>query len=132
MAANDASKGIEYSGISELNIGLGSAVDILTVASTHGTTTNIDGNAGGDIFNLQNHRRPDTVNGNADSDTFNVGSGAAGTTGNKSFFNSGGTLNQIAGDLRINGHAPTGNSDVLNVDDSGDAAANTGDKMPAT
>ncbi len=111
MAADDSTKGIEYSGIETLNIGLGSKVDTFTIESTHDGVTNVDGNDGGDIFNVRTIGGQTTVDGNNDSDTFNVGD----------------SVNNISAALILNGNDPTSGSDVLNVDDTGDTEANTGD-----
>ena len=113
MAADDVTKGIDYSGIETLNIGLGSNVDTFTIESTHTGATNVAGNNGGDIFNVRTISGQTTVDGNNGSDTFNVG-------------NTAGTLNSIFAALILNGNDPTSGSDVLNVDDTGDTAPNTG------
>src|SRR5262249_41384884 len=55
-----------------------------------------------------------TLNAGGGSDIINVGSLTPATGGN---------VNAIAGGLTVNGQ---GNSDTLNVDDTGDAAANSG------
>jgi Ca2+-binding RTX toxin-like protein/Ca2+-binding EF-hand superfamily protein len=125
MAGNDSSKGIEYTGFNALNIGLGSNADTLTVESTHAGATTIDANNGDDIVNLRTISGQTTVNGSIGSDTFNVGSNAAGASGDANN-NTGGNVNSISAALTLNGNDPTSGSDVLNVDDSGDMADNTG------
>ncbi|MDE3024064.1 MAG: calcium-binding protein, partial [Acidobacteriota bacterium] len=88
--------GITYSGLTALNITLGSGNDTFDVASTAlGTTTTLDTGAG--------------------SDTVNVSSDAPANLG---------TLGGIAGHLVVNGQSGTG--DVLNVSDAGDGVGQTG------
>jgi hypothetical protein len=106
--------GITFSGVSILNLGLGSGNDTLTIAGTPSVPTNVNGNNGNDTFNIQATTGVTNLNGGAGDDTFNLGSLAPGTGGN---------VNAITGDLNIEGGSGT---NVLNVDDTGDLAANMG------
>ena len=126
MGADDPAKGIEYSGIETLNIGLGSDRDTFTIEGTHNGVTNLDGNGGADIINIRTISGPTSVDAGTGSDTVNVGSNTQGTTALPDSIN-GGTVNAIAASLTINGNDPSGSgSDVLNVDDTGEGATNTG------
>src|SRR5262249_18686374 len=148
--------GISYSHVSTLNISLGSHGNNFTISSTNGSTsttlysgngndtvnlttdsrpttihgqngndtitvsndggaTSSYGDSGNDIVNVKAISATTTVNAGNDTDTINVGSNAP---------NTGGNLAGIAALLTINGDA--GTSDVLNVDDSGDALGSTG------
>ncbi len=108
---------IVYGTLETINISLGSDADVFNVLSTHTDTTNLNGNAGQDVFNIQAIAGATTVNGDADSDTFNVGSTAPATGSNAD------GINAL---LTINGNEPSSNSDFLNVDDSGDTTADVG------
>ncbi|MBS0265809.1 MAG: VCBS repeat-containing protein, partial [Planctomycetes bacterium] len=116
---------ITYATIETLNIGLGSGGDTFTIASTHAGVTNLNTNAGADIVNVRSISGTTTVNAGINSDTINVGSNAAGTSGTPGN-NTGGNVNSIAALLTVNGDAPTSSGDTLNVDDTGDTAANIG------
>jgi hypothetical protein len=107
--------GITYSGLATLNISLGSGNDTLLIISTATATTTVNGNNGDDTFNVDATTGTLNLYGNAGNDTFNFGS-LMPTTG--------GTVNSIAGQVNIYGG--TGSSDTVNVDDTGDAAGNTG------
>ena len=106
--------GITFSGISVLNLGLGSGNDTLTIVNTPSVTANIDGNNGNDTFNVQGTTGITNLDGGAGNDTFNLGSLTPAVGDN---------VNSIAGQLNIDGSV---GSDVINVDDTGDTAANTG------
>ena len=98
--------------------------DTINVSGTGlGSQTFINGQAGDDIVNVRAIGGATTVNAGAGADTINVGSNAAGIVGNANN-NAGGTVDSIGAVLTINGD--TGTSDVLNVDDTGDASVNTG------
>ncbi len=105
---------ITYGTVETLNIGLGSGGDTFTLQSTHGGTTNVNANGGGDVVNVRTIAGPTTVNGGAGADTINVGTSAPGTSGNVNF---------IGALLTVNGN---GNGDTLNVDDTGDSVGNPG------
>jgi Ca2+-binding RTX toxin-like protein len=105
---------IAYTTLESLNIALGSGPDAFTIESTHGGRTRVDANAGNDIINIQSTAGETTINSEAGEDVINVGSFAPGGNG---------TVNQISGLLIVNGD---GDSDTLNVDDSGDTDSNTG------
>ena len=143
LGMGDATKGIEYSGIEDLRILLGSGNDTFTINSTHSgtpaksTTLNsgagddtilingasdtlvVNGLAGADTFNVRTTGAASavTLNGGADADTFNIGSLAPGA---------GGVLTGISGVLTVNGDSTGTNSDVLNVDVTGAATGQTG------
>jgi hypothetical protein len=44
--------GIEYSGLEQLSVSLGSGADAFTIASTHATGTFVDGNGGADTIDV--------------------------------------------------------------------------------
>ena len=69
---------VTYDSFATLNVGSGSAADVLTIAGTHGGATNVDGNNGNDVFNIRAISGPTTVDGGDGDETFNVGSKAAG------------------------------------------------------
>ncbi|MDI1313706.1 FlgD immunoglobulin-like domain containing protein, partial [Prosthecobacter sp.] len=108
--------GISYSNLEVLDISLGFGNDTLTIASTHEGTTIIRTGAGNDLINVQTvvgHTILDTGAGN---DTINVGSTQH-------------LLNEVGGLLTVVG---AGDTDVLNVDDSGNPANSTGTLTPTT
>ncbi|HEX4999276.1 MAG TPA: LEPR-XLL domain-containing protein, partial [Terriglobia bacterium] len=126
MAANDPARGIEYSGVDTLNLNLSNQADTLTIAGTSvDSVTTVNANGGADIINIQTVGGATLLNAGPGSDTINVGSNAAGS-GADPDNNSGGTLDSILASLTINGDEPDSGSDVLTVDDSGDATDNTG------
>ena len=108
---------IAYGTIETLNIGLGSGGDTFKIASTHSGETNVNGNAGNDVFNIQTISGTTTVNGGNDSDTFNVGSKAPEANG---------LVDGIGASLTVNGNDPTSGDDWLYVDDTGDTTDNAG------
>jgi Ca2+-binding RTX toxin-like protein len=116
---------VTYDSFATLNVGLGSAADVFTIAGTHTGATNVHGNNGGDVFNIRAISGPTTVDGGNDSETFNVGSNAAGTL-LQPVSGAAGTVNDIAAALTINGNAPTSGSDWLYVNDVLDPDDNTG------
>jgi hypothetical protein len=67
---------VTYDSFATLNVGLGSAADVLTIAGTHGGATNVDGNNGDDVFNIRAISGPTTVDGWKGDETINVGSTA--------------------------------------------------------
>ena len=109
-----AGAGLTYGTMETLNIGLGSGGDTFTIASTHAGSTTLNTNGGADTANVLTTAGVTTVNTGSEDDTVNVGSNAPGTGGN---------VNSIGALLTVNGE---GGSDTLNVDDSGDIAANPG------
>ena len=106
--------GITYSGLSVLNISLGSGDDTLLISSTSTATTTVNGNAGADTFNVQANTGALNLNGGVGNDTFNFGS-LQPTTG--------GVVDNLVGLVTVNGG---GDTDVVNVDDTGDEANNNG------
>jgi Ca2+-binding RTX toxin-like protein len=118
MADGDTAKGIEYTGLENLNITLGTAGDDFTIESTSSTTTTVLNTEGGaDRIAVKGTSGLTTVNAGGDGDVINVGS-LASVTGN-----TGGTLNAILGALTVNGGTGT---NTLTFDDTGDSTANTG------
>ncbi|MDA1013526.1 MAG: hypothetical protein O3A00_03615, partial [Planctomycetota bacterium] len=108
---------ITYGTVETVNLGLGSGGDTIAInGSSVSTSTNINGNSGGDIFNVKSISGPTTLNGGNDADTFNVGSS--------------GDLNSIGGLLTINGDGSGG--DKLYVTDTADNSANSGTLTPTT
>ncbi|MHC4561200.1 MAG: hypothetical protein ACYS8X_00330 [Planctomycetota bacterium] len=107
--------GITYGTLETVNVDLGEGGDTFTIASTHAGITTVDANDGGDTVNIQTAAGATTVTTGIGNDTVNVGSAAPATGGN---------VNGINGLLTL--VADGGANDVLNVDDTGDAAANTG------
>ena len=101
--------------------------DIITVNGTGvGSDTTLNGGSGNDVFNIRAIAGATTVNGGDGADTINVGSNAQGDLNNRGN-NSGGTVGGIAALLTVNGDGQaTGDSDILNVDDTGDSNASTG------
>ncbi len=118
MAADDASKGIEYAAVETLNIYLGSGGDNFTIQTTHAGVTVLNTFNGADRVAINATSGNTTVNAGADADTINVGSAASVTT------NAGGNLNAIQGALTINGE--DGSSDTINLDDTADSSPNAG------
>jgi hypothetical protein len=107
--------GITYNGIKTFNIALGQGGDALLVLNTAAsTTTNVAGNGGDDVFNVQSTSGPLNLDGGTGNDTFNFSSIAP---------IPGGNVNAIAGQVNVVGG---GGSDTVNVDDSSDTLANTG------
>ena len=97
-----------------LNISLGSGGDTILIVSTPTAVTTVNGNDGADTFNVQSNTGALNLNGGLGNDTFNFGSLASAT---------GGTVNNLVGLVTVNGG---GNTDTVNVDDTGDTASNTG------
>ncbi|TWT82310.1 Dockerin type I repeat protein [Planctomycetes bacterium CA13] len=86
---------ITYATIETLNLDLSDAGDdTLTIASTHGGTTNIDAGMGNDIVNVQTTTTGSTttISGSEGNDTFNLGSSTN-------------LLNGILGQVIFNGNA---------------------------
>lgn len=106
--------GITYSGLSVLNISLGSGSDTFLIVNTPTATTTVNGNCGNDTFNVRATTGILNLNSGFGNDTFNFGSLAPLT---------GGTLNNIAGAVNITGGW---GCDTVNLDDTGDTANNTG------
>ena len=106
--------GIIYSGLSVLNISLGSGGDTFLIVSTPTAVTTVNGNDGADTFNVQSNTGALNLNGGLGNDTFNFGS-LMPTTG--------GTVNNLVGQVTVNGG---GDSDTVNVDDTADTTSNTG------
>ncbi|MEW6157779.1 MAG: hypothetical protein AB1813_10120, partial [Verrucomicrobiota bacterium] len=113
---------VVYGTIETLNLNLSGSTDVLTIAGTHSSTTNLYGHEGNDIFNIRAISGATNLFGGAGSDTFNAGSAANGTSANPNH-NANGTMNAIVGVLSIEGNDA---GDTLNVDDTGDGGANTG------
>lgn len=106
--------GIVYSGLTALNISLGSAADAFTIASTSsGTVTTLNTGGGNDTVNILSTASATTINMQSGTDVINVGSLAPATNG---------TLTGIQGGLTVNGDR----YGILNVDDGGGSASLTG------
>ncbi len=103
---------IDYASVANLNVNLGDGGDTLTVTGTAAGQTTINGHSGADTFNIRAINSTTTVNSGTGANTVNVGSLAPA---------SGGVLSGISAALTLNG----GGSDILNFDDSGDAANTT-------
>ena len=99
--------------------------DIVTVNATGASsTTTLNGQSDRDIFNIKAISGPVTIKGGNDDDTVNVGSNASGTVTNRNN-NQNGTVDNIKALLKVDGDAPSA-SDILNIDDTGDASGDTG------
>jgi hypothetical protein len=129
-----------YGSLEALKISLGSGDDTFTVKSTHGGSTELNTNAGGDTVTLESIAGTTTVNPAAEADTVNVRSISAATTINTGSDAdtvnvgslapaAGGKLSGLAGALVLDGQ---GGADALNIDDSGNASAATGTLDAAT
>ena len=105
-----APTGIRYEGFEALRLLLGSGNDLLTIATTHAGTTEVDGGAGDDVFNVRTIDGHTRVFGNAGDDVVNVGTVD-------------GLLDLLAATLVIDGGA---GSDVVNLNDTGDTKDNLG------
>lgn len=64
--------GIDYTGLEDLRIDLGSGADRFTIDTTHDGTTEIDGGAGDDTFNVVSLSGHTLIDGGAGNDTFDV------------------------------------------------------------
>ncbi|HRI80895.1 MAG TPA: hypothetical protein PLF88_00510, partial [Opitutaceae bacterium] len=104
---------LTYGTLTTVNIALGSGGDTFTIESTHAGATNLSANNGNDTVNVRSTAGATSIDTGAGANTVNVGSLAPG---------GGGNVNGIAGLLTVTG----GGTDTLNVDDTGDGAANTG------
>jgi mucin-19 len=102
--------GVTYSGFSTVNLSLGKGGYNFTIAGTIAGTTTINSGTGTNIFNVQSIAGPTSIVSTFSPSTINVGSLAPAH---------GGTLAGIAALLTIQGGQYF---DVVNADDSGDAA----------
>src|SRR5262249_26253937 len=93
--------GITYSGLSALNLNLGSGGDTFTIQSTSTATTNLNSGSGNDVVNVQATTGTTKVNTGGGTNTINVGSLAP---------MSGGIVDKIQGALTIVGSG----ADTLN------------------
>ncbi|NJL77793.1 MAG: hypothetical protein HC917_01045 [Richelia sp. SM2_1_7] len=100
---------IDYGSFEELNINLGSANDILSIAGTHQQTTNINTGIGSDTVNVESISGKTSIELGTDDDTVNV-----------SDINQ--KLDYIYAPLVVSGGI---GNDILNIDDSGDTQSNT-------
>jgi Ca2+-binding RTX toxin-like protein len=107
--------GVTYGTLEALNISLGSGGNTFTIEDTYTGPTVLNSGLGGDTVNVRQIHGKTTVNTQAGYDTINVGSLAPAV---------GGAVNQIVAALIVNGG--DANPDTLNVDDTGDAAPNSG------
>src|SRR5262249_26327991 len=114
--------GLNYYGIENLTVNLGSGNDHFDIAST-GAATILNTAAGTDTVNVRTIDHDTTINTGAADDLVNVGSEYGLSTAP-------GTLNAISGLLTINGGDQTG-QDILNVDDAADPTDNAG-RLTAT
>ena len=125
---------ILYAGLASVTLSLGSGNDLVTIQSTHDGTTAVNTGAGNDRVAVQAVSGATNINSGTGDDTIYVGSGAglwhttqvpavpADANGNK-FLNVQGDANAIQGEVSIDGGD---GSDVVTVDDTQDAAPNTG------
>ncbi|MDH3274822.1 MAG: hypothetical protein OEM99_09825, partial [Gammaproteobacteria bacterium] len=118
------SNGIDYSNVDDLRVHLGSAGDEFLIVSTHAGLTTVNGNGGADIISVRTISGATTINTGAATDRIRVGSNASATG------NTGGTVNGISSQLTVDGGS-TG-TDVLDVDDRGDALPNTDGQLTST
>ena len=100
---NMGASGITYTGLSNLNINLGSGDDTFLVKSTSTATTQIYGNGGNDVLNVRANTGPLNLFGGGGSNTFNLGSLAPAT---------GGVLTGLVGPVSINGTGTTPGPDL--------------------
>ena len=100
---------IDYGNFEQLNIGMGSGNDILSIESTHQKTTSVNTTAGKDTVNVENISGETKVQLGVDDDTANIGD-----------INQ--QMDNINAMLSIFADAC---NDVLNIDDSGDIQNNT-------
>ncbi len=112
--------GISYLQFDMLEIELGSGDDTFAIDSTHTGSTLLNAGPGDDVVNIQTIAGITTINGGPGGDTINIGSNAPGADG---------TLNGIAAALIVDGQ--TG-ANVLNLDDTGDAAPTSGNLTAST
>ena len=117
---------IAYGTVETLNIALGSNVDTFTVESTHAGTTNLNGNDGGDIFNIRTIAGATNVNSGIGADTINIGSNAQRRQHDCRTITAMVSLNGISALLTLNGGGATAERDLITVDDTDDSANNTG------
>ena len=111
---------VDYTGLSQINVALGSGADSFTVISTPpAAPVNIVGGSGADVVNVESTSSTVNVTTTSGANTINVGTLAPLT---------GGVLNKIQGALTITGSK----SDTINLDDSGDINAQTGDLTATT
>ncbi|MBI1840418.1 MAG: hypothetical protein HYR88_06140 [Verrucomicrobia bacterium] len=107
-------------------LNLGDGNDSLLVNQTlAGSNTLVNAGTGDDIINVRTINGATTINGGIGSDVINVGSRAQGDAQSPAA-NSAGNVNGIAALLTVNGDAAVGGGDAMNVDETGDAAVNTG------
>ena len=104
-------KGITETGMSAVNLALGSGTDNFTVAGTSAQGATITTVSGNDTFNVQAAAGPLSISTGPGNGTFNVGSLMP---------TQGGTLSGIVGALTLN---PGTGTNTLNVDDSGDTTS---------
>jgi Ca2+-binding RTX toxin-like protein len=110
---NYAATGGTFSSLTVTTADAADVAETIHVHTPNGPLT-LNANGGPDTINVRGLGFAATINAGAGTDTFNVGSLAPAL---------GGDLNSIAALLTIHGDS---DSDTLNVDDSGDGAANTG------
>ena len=113
-AVSSGAQTVSYSGIENLLLNTKNGNDIINVTSPSASTT-INGGDGTDVYNVQSITDPATIILGAGLNTINVGSQAPAV--------SGGTLNQIAALLTVNGR-PGGNNTIY-LDDSADNSNST-------
>ncbi len=111
MAANDATKGISYSGVPTLNITLGSGDDTFNIASTQSATTNVRTGGGADIINVVTAAGFVNLYGGDGNDTFNLNNVDGILTG------------LTSGLVTLDGQ---GGTDSALLDDSADTTGDTG------
>ena len=109
---------LQYSALEFLNIALGIGKHEITIESTHAGETNLTTNAGDDKVYVKTISGKTTIDTGADNDLIDVGS-LAPSMGS-------GNVDSIGALLVVRGGIGT---DVVNVDDAGDASDNTGSLM---
>jgi hypothetical protein len=125
------SSGINYSGLSALNLALGSGGTTFNISNTAvGTPTNVTGGASADTINLINDASPTTITSGAGNDRVNLQGISAATTINTGSGNdvvyagnnapvSPSATSTIAATLTVNG----GGNTTLDLDYTGDSTA---------
>lgn len=116
----NATGGVAYSNIATLTIKLSQGANTFTVSSTHKGLTRLEGNGGGDIFNVKTIAGATTIATGSGDDTVNVGTLAPLT---------GGLLDAVDAALIVDGG---GGADQLCLDDTGDVTDNQGTSTATT
>ena len=117
---------IIYSGLSAVNLSLGSGNDLVTVVTTHTGTTTINTGSGNDEVAVRSINGATAVLTGGGSDTIDVGTEAGYWPTVGQFTDVKGNANSIDAQLTIDGGTGAGTDmDTVTVDDTTDSAANT-------